>query len=103
MSEVIYLDASRFTGSLQSGSTETAEAGPRVFVREIRSNIWLVHDEDDTKGGCFRNRQTAFRFVEEEFGPEAQVVVQPRFPAQAPRVSHIKQSTSIAHRAIAAH
>ncbi len=104
MSEVIYLDTSRFAGSLQSGSTRTAQTGPSVFVREVRSGVWLVHDADDLKGGCFRNRQTAFRFVADEFGPDAQVVVQPRFPGQAQqRISHIRQSASVAHKAITAH
>lgn len=101
MSEVIYLDTRRFTDSVQSDSTLTA--GPRVYVREAHSGIWLVHDEDDRKGGCFRNRQAAFQFVEDEFGPQAEIVVQPRFPTQArQRVGHIKESNSVAHRAVAA-
>jgi hypothetical protein len=102
MSEVIYLDTRRFIDTVQSGSSLNVEAGPRVYVREARDGIWLVHDEDDRKGGCFRNRQAAFQFVEDEFGPRAEIVVQPRFPTARQPV-HIKQATSIAHRAVAAH
>jgi hypothetical protein len=101
MSEVIYLDTRRFTGSVQSDST--LSTGPRVYVREAREGIWLVHDEDDFKGGCFRNRQSAFHFVAEEFDPQAIIVVQPRFPVQArQRVSHFRESASVAHRAVVA-
>jgi len=101
MSEVIYLDTRRFIDTVQSGKTLTA--GPRVYVREARDNIWIVHDEDDRKGGCFRSRQAAFQFVEDEFGVNAEIVVQPRFPAQSRKgVTHFRQATSVAHRAVAA-
>ena len=104
MSEVIYLDTRRFSDRLRSESPLTVQSGPRVFVREAHAGLWLVHDEDDRKGGCFRNRDTAFQFVEDEFGPRAEIVVQPKFPAHAQQgVSHIKQSTSVAQRAVAAH
>jgi hypothetical protein len=93
MSEVIYLDTSRFAGSLQSDSTLTT--GPSVYVREAHAGIWLVQCDDDSKGGCFRNRRTAFQFVEDEFGSQAQIVVRPRFSAQA-------RQRAIAQRAVAA-
>jgi hypothetical protein len=100
MSEVIYLDTRRFIDTVQSEAPLTS--GPRVYVREARDGIWLVHDEDDRKGGCFRNRQAAFQFVEDEFGSEAEIIVQPRFPAQSRQsVTHIKQATSVAHRVVA--
>ncbi len=104
MSEVIYLDTSRFSARRTIEATPASQFGPRIFVREVSSTLWLVHDEDDSKGGCFRSLQTAFRFVEEQFGSEAEVVVQPRFPTQARKtVSHIRQSASVAHKAITAH
>jgi hypothetical protein len=102
MSEVIYLNTRRFIDTVQSRTPLTT--GPRVYIREARDGIWLVHDEDDRKGGCFRNRQAAFQFVEDEFGLQAEIVIQPRFPAQSRQsVTHIKHATSVAHRAVAAH
>ena len=98
MSEVIYLNTRRFIDTVQSEMSPTS--GPRIFVREARAGLWLVHDEDDQKGGCFRNRRAAFQFVEDEFGSQAEIVVQPKFPTQSRQrsVSHIKQTASVAHR-----
>jgi hypothetical protein len=102
MSEVIYLDPKRFAGRPRSAPALTTETGPRVIVREAHAGLWLVHDEDDRKGGCFNNRETAFRFVADEFGPRAEILIQPRFPVHArQRVAHIKHTASLAHRATA--
>jgi hypothetical protein len=102
MSEVIFLDPKRFAGRPQSESTLTRQPRPRVIVREAHAGLWLVHDENDRKGGCFKNRETAFRFVEDEFGPRAEILIQPRFPVHPrQRVAHIKHTASVAHRATA--
>jgi hypothetical protein len=62
-----------------------------------------VHDDDDTKGGCFRSRGAALRFVADEFGADAETVVQPRFPTASSRaISHFNAARSVAHRAAAA-
>lgn len=51
----------------------------RVYVREANAGMWIVHDESDSKGGCFRSRYAALRFVEDTFGLDAEIEVQPRF------------------------
>ena len=101
MAEIIYLYADR-TSPVQSQKAQaTGPAGARVYVRETGAGIWIVHDEDDSKGGCFRNHQTACRFAVDEFGADAEIVVQPMFSSQT-RLSHFKQSKSVAHKVLAA-
>ena len=103
MAEIIYLYADR-TPEVQSQPAQTtAPFRPRVYVRETNAGIWIVHDEDDSKGGCFRSHETACRFAEDEFGADAEMVVQPLFSAPARPLSHFKQSKSVAHRAIVAY
>jgi hypothetical protein len=104
MSEVIYLEASRFSRRRRAEPALKVEtSGRRVYVREAHSGIWLVHDERDSKGGCFRGRQAAFDYVERQFGARAELVVQPLFSTAAKRsISHFRQSASVAQRAIAA-
>ena len=43
------------------------------------AGIWIAHDEHDSKGGCFRNHETACRFAVDEFGANAEIVIQPLF------------------------
>lgn len=100
MSEVVYLNA-RLNSHAQSGQPARS-AGTQVYVREALAGMWIVHDEADKKGGCFRSHDAAFRFAEEEFGAGADIVVQPHFSLATKRTfSHFKQSTSVAHRALA--
>ena len=102
MAEVIYLYADR-TPQVQSQQARApGPFGPRVYVRETNAGIWIVHDEHDSKGGCFRNHETACRFAVDEFGADAEIVVQPLFSSPAKPVSHFKQSKSVAHRVMAA-
>lgn len=105
MSEVVYLNAARTSHALQSQPVPArGSSGPRVYVREAHAGMWIVHDEGDTKGGCFCSHDAAFRFAEVEFGATAQIVVQPHFSAPSRKpLSHFKQSTTVAHRALAAH
>jgi len=56
-----------------------------VFLREMRDGMWIVHDETDTKGGCFRDRASAFKFVAEEFGADVVTVFHPHFSTPAER------------------
>ncbi len=102
MSEIVYLHADRISDALQNRTTPTHGIfGPRVYVREAHAGMWIVHDDSDTKGGCFRTHETAFRFAEEEFGKEAQIVVQPQFSGSARKpVSHFKQSAAVAQQAL---
>lgn len=104
MSEVIFFE----TGVAHQGTRIAATAprstpGERVFVREAPSGIWFVHDETDRKGGCFRDRASAFKFVEDEFGERAEMIVQPLFTRLATRVeARARESCSVAQRAIMA-
>lgn len=100
MSEIIQFQP-RTQTSAQGRRVPPASTGTRVFVRQAHASTWIVHDEHDRKGGCFHSHATAFRFAEEEFGANAEIVVQPLFPA-ANTISHIHQATSVAHRAVAA-
>ena len=99
MAEIIYLHANR-TAQMQSQQAQAAGPfGPRVYVRETNAGIWIVHDEDDSKGGCFRSHETACRFATDEFGANAEIVIQPLFSET--RLSHFRQSKSIANQALA--
>lgn len=102
MSEIVYLHADRTSDALQSRPAPAhGNFGRRVYVREAHAGMWIVHDESDAKGGCFRSHETAFRFAEEEFGKEAQIVVQPQFSGSARKpVSHFKQSAAVAQQAL---
>ena len=98
MAEIIYLYADR-TSQVQSQAPAPGPFGPRVYVRETNAGVWIVHDEDDSKGGCFRSHETACRFAEDEFGAGAELVIQPLFSET--RLSHFRQSKSVANQALA--
>ena len=98
MSEVIFLRTPQARPTFVR--TDRVASGPRIFVRETQKG-WLVHDEQDKKGGCFARRHSAFRFVKDQFGEDAEVIVQPLFDRSA-RISHFRQSASVAERAIVA-
>ena len=66
---------------MQGQQAQAKAPWPRVYLREADAGMWIVHDEGDSKGGCFRSTNRC-RFVEDEFGADAQIVVQPQFPRQ---------------------
>jgi hypothetical protein len=47
----------------------------RVFVRVAPSGAWIIFDERDHRGGRFRDREAAMRFIRREFGPEVELVM----------------------------
>ena len=102
MSEVIFFETSvAHQGARPAAAVPRTAPGERVFVREAQAGIWIVHDEADRKGGCFRDRHSAFKFVEDEFGGNAEMVVQPLFTSAATRaVARSRESSSVAQRAI---
>jgi hypothetical protein len=52
----------------------------RVFVRVAPSGAWIISDERDRRGGRFRDRAAAMRFIRREFGQEVELVPwMPRF------------------------
>jgi hypothetical protein len=100
MSNVFFLKTNRVPGHRPALASRTP--GTRVYVRETGAGIWLVHDDHDSKGGCFMDRAAAFRFAADEFGADAEIVIQPRFaPPSRRAVSHFKQSRSVAQKAVA--
>jgi hypothetical protein len=73
---------------------------PGVHVREVGNGVWIVHDELDRKGGCFRDRAAALRFVNDEFGKDAAMVIHPHFATPEER----RQSrSSTAFQVVAGH
>ena len=102
MSEVILFETSAaHQGARIAATAARSTAGERVYVREAPSGVWIVHDEADRKGGCFRDRASAFKFVEDEFGERAEMVVQPHFTSAATRAeARSRESSSVAQRAI---
>ncbi len=66
MSNVIHFNPVRVTFSSEEIANESRRQS--VFLREVRDGLWIVHDESDSKGGCFRDRASAFKFVANEFG-----------------------------------
>jgi hypothetical protein len=104
MSEVIFLTAIKFPRSLLTRHGPKPEKlGPQVYVSGAQSDIWTVHSKDDRRGGCFRSRDAAFRFLLDEFGADARIVVQPRFRAPNNRSADgVDSSLSVAQRATAA-
>ena len=102
MSEVIFFELGvAHQGARTAAAVRRNTPGERVFVREAASGIWIVHDEADRKGGCFRDRASAFKFVEDEFGARAEMVVQPHFARLATRAeARSRESSSVAQRAI---
>jgi hypothetical protein len=100
MSNVFFLRTNQVPGQRPALASRTP--GTRVYVREADGNVWLVHDDHDSKGGCFMDRAAAFRFAADEFGASAEMIIQPRFAPKSRRaVSHFKQSRSVAQQAVA--
>src|SRR5262249_43375470 len=60
-----------------------SQSGAAVHVIETSAGAWLVRDELDRKGGHFRNRVAAFKFIRQEFGPDARTLVKPHMPRLA--------------------
>jgi len=102
MSNVFFLATNKVPGKRVRAPVQRTPSGPRVYVRETGAGIWLVHDDHDSKGGCFMDRAVAFRYAANEFGADAEIVIQPRFAAPSKRaLSHFKQSTAVAQKALA--
>jgi hypothetical protein len=70
-----------------------------IHVHEVENGIWIVHDELDRKGGCFRDRAAALRFVDDEFGKDAVTVIHPHFATPEER---LQSRSSTAFQAAAA-
>jgi hypothetical protein len=92
MSEVIFLHEGKVLPRARpDGTRKRAQTGRQIFVREAHSGLWTVHDDRDRNLGWFRDRSSAFRFVADEFGAAARLVVQPRFSTPALRaIAHLQ-------------
>ncbi len=47
----------------------------RVFVRIAPSGAWIIADERERRGGRFRDRESALRFIHREFGHDVELVM----------------------------
>jgi hypothetical protein len=83
MTNIVHLETVRAEYDSADLNNESRKQG--VFLREMRDGMWIVHDETDSKGGCFRDRASAFKFVADEFGADAVTVIHPRFSTPAER------------------
>jgi len=92
MSEVIFLREGKVLPRARSkGPRNRTETGQQIFIREEHSGLWTVRDGRDRNRGWFRDRTSAFKFVADEFGVTARMVVQPRFSTPALRaIAHLK-------------
>ncbi len=97
MSNIVSLETVRV--SYDPAAPRNAGHKQSVFLREVRDGVWIVHDESDTKGGCFRDRASAFKFALDEFGTDAVTVIHPHFstPAERSAVPSIAQSAVTTH------
>lgn len=43
-------------------------------LRETRTGAWVVHDENNRRGGCFFTHEAALKYIRTEFGPDAQII-----------------------------
>lgn len=50
------------------------EFGGQVHLRETARGAWVVRDEANSRGGHFRDRKAALRFVRREFGHSAHII-----------------------------
>jgi hypothetical protein len=81
MSNVVYLDVVNVQH--HEGSAALQSNRPTVFMHEIETGEWVVHDQSALRGGCFRDHASAYRYVAEEFGPDTGTVIHPFFPTMA--------------------
>ena len=97
MSNIVHIETVRAT--YDSEAWENRNRKQSVFLHEVRDGVWIVHDESDSKGGCFRDRTSAFKFVADEFGADAVTVIRPRFSTPAERGARLStaQSAVMAH------
>jgi hypothetical protein len=63
----------------RGGVMSMQDERPGVTVRILiaPSGAWLVRDDLDHRGGRFRNRASALRFIRREFGFDARLHYQP--------------------------
>jgi hypothetical protein len=81
MSNVVYLEVVNVQH--HEGSPALQSDRPTVYMHEIETGEWVVHDQSALRGGCFRDHASAYRYVAEEFGPDSGTVIHPYFPPMA--------------------
>lgn len=59
---------------VQSGIKNKPAKQAHVYVSEVRPAVWSVRDENNTKGGLFRSKLDAFRFVHSQFSEDMKIV-----------------------------
>lgn len=71
------------TNTKTSDSLIATVAPDRIHVSETPKGGWFVRDEADRRGGFFQDRRSAFRFIRDEFGQNAEIVARPKLTATA--------------------
>lgn len=59
--------------------TKPVASRPVVFLRQISPEQWVVTDQNNLRGGIFRDLKSAQKYIRNDFTPGTTVVVQPRF------------------------
>ncbi|PUB17106.1 hypothetical protein DFP92_102116 [Yoonia sediminilitoris] len=47
-----------------------------LYLRQLASGRWIVHDATNARGGCFRDRRSALNYINVEFSPTFTIVLQ---------------------------
>lgn len=55
--------------------TKRTKFRARLLLRETRDGTWVVQDEGGHRGGCFFTREAARKFIRDEFGADALVLL----------------------------
>ena len=55
--------------------TKMTKFRARLLLREARDGIWVVQEESGHRGGCFFTREAARKFIRDEFGADALVLL----------------------------
>ena len=50
------------------------QAAAVAYLSQNAHGGWTVRDEADNRGGFFQNRKAALKFVQREFGRDAQII-----------------------------
>jgi hypothetical protein len=77
MNELLFIDSKMgIETSATLASLGYSEMETRVLMRETATGQWMVRDGQDRKGGIFYTRKAALSFVRNEFGADAEIVME---------------------------
>lgn len=82
---------------VQTGVNNRLARQAQVYLSEVRPFVWSVRDESNTKGGLFRTKLDAYRFVHAQFSVGTNVVLTDSTPVAAAPGNHTSRSTRSRH------